>query len=856
MSWLRNMVRKPRDDPTNRARESALPAPVSAAAVTLAPVDWDRLRQSIAAAASNEERIGRERELGRACGARGQLPLPSDAAAVWVEAVCHVNDKAAAADWSARLEGDESLAEAAMHCRFAEVRLAAARRITDRAVLKRLADANRDKDKHVYRHCTDVLRAHRHSGQRAHRAAELALALRALLESRPVAVSRLLQLEKQIAALGARAEEVAECTQLLARAQELVLEETQAQIGLRDRLAAAAALRSELAGAQWPPGERLASWQQTYAAIARQTADSPAWLAKFPAGREMARTMQESESRLARLAEDVERDAACERFLDFPPADAAADAWALLPKPETTPVRAALEARWASIQLQTASPAAAEPPAPKAPKTPKPQIDQAGVLRSLEEIEQHLDEGRLAEADVVASRIEHAIGGAALGGSIARRWQAARSQLTRLHGWARWGTDQAREHLIAEAEALLGSEPDLDERARAVPALHKEWKRLDAHGPAKKALWTRFDAALEKAYQPVLEQRAAEAARQEAARVEKTAQCEAWDGWFEQFSAVPPDYMALAAKRDEIAAQWRSRSAVAGFRDERKLRKRRDGLLKRMDALLDGAQAKEAARREQMAIAAEALRDEPELSKAVNEARSLQARWKDEPAIVRMRHGAEQKLWQRFRAACDAIFARRDALRNEQAAQREQREQARLAEQQARDLKRKAERDAALSQKERHAGRFALMAQKAALAEPLEAAAAGGEPAEALAAAAHLAWEGLARLQGNAERLLRARFDAALAARTESLASGRAARAAMLIDLEIALELPTPESDAPARRARSLSRLQERFRAGLGTVTQEPEAMVAQWYAIAATPDAGQNARMDAIVRRLLQRGG
>ena len=367
-----------------------------------------------------------------------------------------------------------------------------------------------------------------------------------------------------------------------------------------------------------------------------------------------------------------------------------------------------------------------------------------------------------------------------------------------------------------------------------MPALHKEWKRLDAHGAASKVLWGRFDAALEKTYQPVLEQRAAEAARQEAARAEKLEQCDAWQAWFEQFSLATPDYMALAAKRDEITAQWRA-GAVAGFRDERKLRKRRDGLLKRMDAQLDEAQAKETARRVQMAIAAEALRDEPELSRQSTKPGPCR-RAEGRAAIARLSTGPST-LWQRFRAACDAIFARRDALRNEQAAQREQREQARAAEQQARDLKRKAEREAALSQKERYAGRFALMAQKAALAEPVETAAAGGEPAEALLAAAHQAWEGLARLQGSADRLLRGRLDATVCARAESLANGRAARA-MLIDLEIALELPTPESDAPAARAFPEQAAGAFSRRGSSAVTLEPEAMVVQWYGIAATPDA------------------
>lgn len=771
MSWLRSMRGKAGSGEREHQAAAARP---SSKATSMPAVDWNRLRESIPAAPSAGERAQRERELGRACAAHGKTPLPGDAPGVWTEAVCHANDKAAATQWAVRLEGDASLAEAAARCRFAEVRLAAARRISDLAVLKQLADSSREKDKHVYRHCTDALRAYRQSGERARRAAQLTLDLRALLDARPVAVSRLLQIEKEFAALGEDKQGLAECADLVAQAQDCVLAETRAQIGLRARLAAAEALRSDVAGADSPSRMNLEAWRSRYTDIAEEAAGAPAWLAKFPATRELAHALRDIESRLAALVQDLERATEREKVL------------ASLP-----PV---------------------EQPAPKIQKPAKREVDHAGVQRSLDELERHLEDGRLADADAVASSIEQAIDGAAPRGLLALRWQRARAQLMRLQGWARWGTDQAREQLIADAEALLRSAPGIDDRARAVPALHKEWKRLDAHGPAAKPLWERFDKALEEAYRPVRKLRATEALRHEAARAAKAALCDACEAWLAKSSLAPPDYRALAAERDEITAKWRA-GAMAGFRDERKLRKRLDALLKRIDVQVEEAQAKEIARREQLLAAAEGLRDAPDIARAVNEAKSLQSRWKDEAGVVRLRHGAEQTLWQRFRAACDAVFARRDAERTAQAAQREQRMQALQDEKQARDLKRREEQDIELLRKARHANRFALMAQKAARADP--------SVNPSLAAVA--------------------------------LEQGRARRAALLIDLEIALELPTPETDAAARRARSLVRLQDRFR-GNSAAPQDPEAMVAQWYAVAAMPDAEQTMRMAAIVQRLLER--
>jgi hypothetical protein len=134
-----------------------------------------------------------------------------------------------------------------------------------------------------------------------------------------------------------------------------------------------------------------------------------------------------------------------------------------------------------------------------------------------------------------------------------------------------------------------------------------------------------------------------------------------------------------------------------------------------------------------------------------------------------------------------------------------------VAERAKRDEARKAETEAAreveAKKREKHAARFAVMAEKAAVVP-----------------------------------------DAA----PELLAKGLAERDALLLDLEIALDLPTPAAQAVARRARMLARLQDRFSKGPAGPT-DPEAMVAKWYAIVATPDESQAARMSAVVSRLLE---
>jgi hypothetical protein len=325
-----------------------------------------------------------------------------------------------------------------------------------------------------------------------------------------------------------------------------------------------------------------------------------------------------------------------------------------------------------------------------------------------------------------------------------------------------------------------------------------------------------------------------------------------------------------------------------GFRDERALRKRFDPLMAQIDARLAEARGAEAARREALIGQAESLREAADLGDAMARARAMQADWRDAASGVHLGRGKDEALWKRFRAACDAVFARRDAERSERAAQAEHatqerktllealekdlsapsvgeieaalarfraawraaphgaREAAGELEARAGRLARRAAGRIAELKRDRRAARYAILARKAALASAVEAAAASGGAVDEALAQAREAWAALATLDADAERALKARLDAARAATAASLAEGSTLRAALLLDLELALDLPTPPAHAAARRMRQLARLQERFSSG--TRDSSPEQMVARWYATAAAEDPEHESRMAAVV--------
>jgi hypothetical protein len=892
MKWILKLLNKP-----GAKRSASSNAPIAQAAKPVE--DAECLRDSLAIAVDNGEQMQLSARLGRALAGRSQSPRAEDPPEVWVAAICNAPDKVLALTWSASLKDDAWLGEVAKEARMADVRHACALRIETTTVLEQVAHASRDKDKRVYRHCADLLRQRRQVEVGARRALEIAGELRSLLDAAPLPLTPLLHLKKELSALGEAGEPCLECDALMQQALVRLHQEAEARRDLQTRQGAVVALASECASAAWPWSERINGWRARLDNLRQAWAGFPSWLAGQAEARALGESLGEIESRLATLAGDDERVLACEQFLaaldaGMPPNADMAVAWDALPKPQHPDARQPLESRWQALST-SAPPIVASELLPQASPTPRPQprIDHDTLRRLVDKLEQDIGQGYLADANATAKQIKATLGGNTLHGALESRLHALQTQLEALRGWARWSTGQAREKLIAAAGELLNGERDVEELALAIPALREEWKRLNAHCAATKGQWESFDAMLEKAYQPVAVHRAEEAARQAEARVAKEALCDGWEAEVAGIVWEHADFKVVEARRAEMLKQWHA-APQTGFRDERVLRKRFDTLVGDIDARLEAARAAEYERREQLITVAEALNEQPDQGKAMTEAKALQGRWNQQPTAVRLKRKDEEKLWQRFRAACNVVFERRDAQRAEQEAQRQEqarsrqmlldafaatlasadgnsikhalaqfraewsvirqaaREPADSLETRANELQQHAQQRLDELRKAKYQKRLELLAQRAALAEHVEAAALAGGSIEAVVAEAEQAWNTLPPLPGNADSLLAQRFAGASAVTREGLAVGRKAREALLLDLEIALGLPSPEANATARRQRQLERLQSRF----GTTSaqgSEPEGLLTRCYATAALPDAAFDRRIEVIVRLLVE---
>ena len=124
----------------------------------------------------------------------------------------------------------------------------------------------------------------------------------------------------------------------------------------------------------------------------------------------------------------------------------------------------------------------------------------------------------------------------------------------------------------------------------------------------------------------------------------------------------------LVAARTKFTREWQSLRPIPQEHAERLTQAfdaRRTTLNERIAVFPDPKveeEAKNVAARNALIAQGEALVGLADIREAVNQAKGLQRQWRDAPRVSR---DAIQPLNQRFRAAMDAVFARRDEQRNE-----------------------------------------------------------------------------------------------------------------------------------------------------------------------------------------------
>ena len=220
----------------------------------------------------------------------------------------------------------------------------------------------------------------------------------------------------------------------------------------------------------------------------------------------------------------------------------------------------------------------------------------------------------------------------------------------------------AKIELCEKAEELL-NEKSLTKAFQELQKLHEQWKEVGPVPQEKKdEIWERFKAATDKINQIRREHFAKIAEEQNGNFQTKSALCEkaeeivngeyssinAWQKkstelteLFQVWKTVGP-----AAKKENEEVWARFKAAMDSFFAKKK----------EYFSTLKDQQTENLERKTQICIEAEGLMESTEWKKASEQLKKLQEEWKTIGPVPK-RHA--DKIWKRFRAACDAFFNRK-----------------------------------------------------------------------------------------------------------------------------------------------------------------------------------------------------
>ncbi len=253
--------------------------------------------------------------------------------------------------------------------------------------------------------------------------------------------------------------------------------------------------------------------------------------------------------------------------------------------------------------------------------------------------------------------------------TLTNRLRAAQTGLTgrvrELRGlveWKQWANVGVQAALCQRLEALAaGGEEDDEAFAREFRGIMNEWRQAsDVARDEENDVWRRFKAAHDAAYPRFEAHQAAQDAGRRENLAKKVALCEEAERLAESTA-----WIEVAQRMTELQEQWKQVGA-ATRKAEREVwnrfraacghffRRRRQDLAERKQVWSKNAQLKE-----ELCAKAEALAESADLEAAKAAVRQLQDEWK---TVGPVRRSRSETLWNRFRAACDQVYARaRDA---------------------------------------------------------------------------------------------------------------------------------------------------------------------------------------------------
>ena len=221
---------------------------------------------------------------------------------------------------------------------------------------------------------------------------------------------------------------------------------------------------------------------------------------------------------------------------------------------------------------------------------------------------------------------------------------------------------EAKLALCEKAEELL-TEKSLTKSFKALQKYHEEWKEI---GPVpqdkKEELWNRFKSATDKINKIRREYYAKLQEDQAENYATKTALCEKAEELINEELNSVNAWQKKSDELSELLKVWKTVGSASLKQNEElwaRFKQSMDNFFAKKKVFFDALKEQQTEnfnRKVQLCVEAESLQESTEWKKATEQLKKLQEEWKTIGPVPKKR---SEKVWKRFRAACDAFFTRK-----------------------------------------------------------------------------------------------------------------------------------------------------------------------------------------------------
>lgn len=232
-----------------------------------------------------------------------------------------------------------------------------------------------------------------------------------------------------------------------------------------------------------------------------------------------------------------------------------------------------------------------------------------------------------------------------------------KEKLIELRDWKIFAATEKKKEVIKQMQQLIDSKMHASDRSQNISKMHKEWKAL-GRSSQNEQLWKEFKKLSDLAYEPCKAYFKERKQLMAENLLKRREICDALEAEHKLIADADgePDISKLNKLLSEAEKDWKSHAPIEQSKIKN-LQKRFYATINQLRKLRKSKVSASAQQKLELVGQAQELATHKDNKHAMNEAKRLQQEWKK---IGPTSYREDQKYWQDFRAACDAIFNKRD----------------------------------------------------------------------------------------------------------------------------------------------------------------------------------------------------